>query len=136
MKRFSALAAVCSVVCSLALLSVFLAFPAHNVNAQQYSACNGGTSATPSCQSSASGIVSIAAAAQTVVVSTTAVQATNPIILTYDQSLGTALGVTCNTTAQQPYVSARVTGVSFTIKTGSTFTTNPGCINFLVVQNQ
>jgi hypothetical protein len=99
------------------------------VHGQQYSRCDS-AAASPACQSAYTGNAAIAAAAQTVVVNDTSVTADNPIVVTYDQSLGTLLAVTCNTTAQQPYISARSPGASFTIKTASTFTTNPGCISW------
>lgn len=103
------------------------------VHAQgQYGLCVS-SATSPGCQSSAYGDVVIAAAAQQVVVSTTAVTANSPIQVQYDYSLGTALGVTCNTTGQLPSISARVAGTSFTIHTGATFTTNPGCFSFRVI---
>lgn len=117
-----------------AMIAVVSVIHAPQAQAQQYATCNS-AAAAPACQSTSNGNVSIAAAAQTVVVSTTAVQSNNVIIVSYDQSLGTDLSVTCNTTAQQPYVSARVPGVSFTIKTASTFTTNPGCVNFHILSS-
>ena len=92
------------------------------------------SSASPAvCGAKASGAVVIAAAASTVVVHTTAVTANSQIQLTFDSSLGSLLSVTCNTTAQQPYVTARTASTSFTITTGSTFTTNPGCISYTII---
>jgi hypothetical protein len=78
------------------------------------------------------GFVTIAARASTVVVNTTKVTANSNIQLTFDTTKGSQLGVTCNTTAQQPYVSAIVAGTSFTISVPSAFATNPGCIGFHV----
>lgn len=99
---------------------------------QQYATC-AVTGASPlQCASAAEGFVTIAAAAQTVQVFTTAVTPNARILLTYDSSLGTLLGVTCNTTAQLPTVTARATN-NFTIGTAATFTTNPGCITFKII---
>lgn len=105
------------------------------VQAQQYGKCLVTGTSPLNCQSSGYGIVTIAAAASSVVVNTTAVPSNAIIELTYDASTatGTTLGVTCNVTAQQPYVSARSAGGNFTISTASTFTTNPGCIQFEII---
>jgi hypothetical protein len=82
------------------------------------------------CGSNIDGFVTIAASASTVVVNTTAVTAKSTVSLTFDVTQGANLGVTCNTAAQQPYVSARTAGKSFTISVPSAFATNPGCIGF------
>ena len=115
---------------SLSLLPIIHPTVAH---AQQYAECIS-SATSPGCASAAYGIVTIAASAQTVVVNTTAVTATSPIFLTYDYSLGTALGVTCNTTGQALEVSARTIGSSFTVKSlTGTFSTNPGCLSFYII---
>ena len=75
----------------------------------------------------------IAATATTVVVDTTAITANSQIMLTFDSSLGTKLGVTCNTTYAAPRVSARTAGTSFTITVGTAPTTNPACYSYTVV---
>jgi hypothetical protein len=73
----------------------------------------------------------IAAAASSVVVNTTAAPSDGAdVSLLFDTALGARLGVTCNTTAQVPYVTALSVGVSITVNVPSNFTTNPGC--FLV----
>jgi hypothetical protein len=91
-------------------------------------ASSGGT-----CGSAAAGSVSIAAAATTVTVSTTAVTNTSDIVVTFDSSLGTKLGVTCNTTIPSLFgVTARSTGSSFTL-TATASITNPACFNYLIV---
>jgi hypothetical protein len=84
------------------------------------------------CGSFIDGMVTIAAGASTVVVNTTQVTANSNIQLTFDATKGgaTQLNVTCNTTAQQPYVTAIVPGTSFTISVPANFTTNPGCITY------
>ena len=120
------------VVALLALVSIHPSLT-RTAHAQQYAFCNGGTQTSVACQSAGAGYASIAASAQTVVIQTSAITATSVVHLTYRQDLGTPLGVTCNTTAQMPYVSASTPGASFTIKTASTFSTNPGCVDWQVV---
>lgn len=88
------------------------------------------SSAPAMCGGFIDGFVTIAAGASSVVVNTTAVTGNSEISLTFDMTQGTNLGVTCNTTPQQPYISARTAGTSFTIAVPSNFATNPGCIGF------
>lgn len=90
------------------------------------------SSSTGSCSGAPAGAFSIAAGSSSRVVSTTAVTANSDINVTFDSSLGTRLSVTCNTTAQAPFVSARSAGTSFTVSVASNFTTNPGCFTFQV----
>ena len=100
-----------------------------------------GSAASPSlvaCSAAPAGLFSCAtnASGATCVISTTAVTASSVIQIQPDSSLGTALSVTCNTTADSaltaPRVSARSAGTSFTITLG-TFTTNPECFSYLVI---
>ncbi len=100
-----------------------------------------GTAANPSvasCSAAPAGFFSCAtnASTGTCTVNTTAVTANSVIQIQPDSSLGTALSVTCNTTADSgltaPRVSARSAGTSFTITLG-TFTSNPQCFSFLVI---
>ena len=100
-----------------------------------------GTAANPSvasCSAAAAGFFSCAtnASTGTCVVDTTAVTANSVIQIQPDSSLGTALSVTCNTTADSaltaPRVSARSAGTSFTITMG-TYTTNPECFSYVVI---
>ena len=102
------------------------------IRATNYStATNCTSSGSPAvCGSAAAGAVTIAAAASTVVVDTTAVTANSDISLTFNSALGMRLSVACNTTAQQPTVSAISAGVSFTISVPSNFARNPGCITY------
>ncbi len=94
---------------------------------------NCSSSASPAaCGSAVAGSVVIAKGSSNVIVDTTAVSANSQITLTFDSSLGTKLRVTCNNTAQQPYVSARTAGTSFTISVPGNFTTNPGCISYSI----
>ena len=91
------------------------------------------SSASPAaCGSAAAGSVTIATGSASVVVDTTEVTADSQINLTFDSSLGPRLNVTCHTTAQQPYVSARTAGKSFTVSVPNYFTRNPGCISFTI----
>lgn len=82
------------------------------------------------CGAFINGFAAIAAGASSVVVKTTSVTAKSQISLTFDLTQGTNLGVKCNTTAQQPYISARKAGISFTISVPSIFSHDPGCIGF------
>lgn len=99
-----------------------------------------GTAANPSvaaCGSAASGSFSCAtnASTGTCVVNTTAVTANSQIFIQEDDSLGTRLSVTCNTTNISPTsapVAARSAGTSFTINLG-TITTNPECFSYFIV---
>jgi hypothetical protein len=96
---------------------------------------NCSSSASPAvCGSAAAGSVVIAAAATTVTVNTTAVTTNSQILFVEDDSLGTKLGVTCNTTSLgATKISARVGGTSFTITTAVAPTTNPSCLSYSVV---
>lgn len=92
------------------------------------------SSASPAaCGAAAAGSVAVAAAGTTLVVDTTAVTAHSQIKLTFDSSLGTALGVTCNTTINQPTVSARTAGTSFTITMSGSIATNPDCVSYTIL---
>jgi len=89
------------------------------------------SSASPAvCGALINGFVTIPGGSSSVVVNTTSVTANSEISLTFDTTQGGNLGVTCNTTPQQPYISARTAGTSFTISVPSNFSTNPGCIGF------
>jgi hypothetical protein len=91
------------------------------------------SSASPAaCGAFINGFVTIPAGSSSIVVNTTAVTANSQISVTFDSTQGTNLGVTCNTTAQAAYISARTAGTSFTISVPSNFTTNPGCVGFSI----
>jgi len=85
------------------------------------------------CGASPSGLVAVPAGGATLVVDTSAVSAGSQIQLTFDSSLGTALGVTCNTSIGQPTVSARTAGTSFTITMSASVSTNPACISYTLI---
>ena len=83
------------------------------------------------CANDLTGSVVVAVGATTVVVNDSSVASGSHIIVQEDSSLGTNLGVTCNTTpaTAPPTISARVIGTSFTITTTAP-TTNPRCFSF------
>ena len=58
------------------------------------------------------------------------------IMVTADESLGTKLGVTCNTTITTVapiVVTARTPGTSFTVQVDATVGTNPACFSWVLV---
>lgn len=88
------------------------------------------------CGSASAGAFVVDAAGTSTVVSTTAVTANSQVFLQIDVGLGTRLSVTCNTQAASvfnPRVTARTAGASFTVTIDAGPTTNPLCIDFLVV---
>ena len=100
-----------------------------------------GTAANPSvasCTAAAAGSFSCAtnASTGTCTVNTTAVTANSEIFIVgrNDTTTGTRLSVTCNTgiTTALPEISAVVAATSFTINLG-TFTTNPECFSYFIV---
>jgi hypothetical protein len=96
---------------------------------------NCASSASPAvCGSAMAGRFVIAAGATSVTVNTTAVTANSEIFINEDQSLGTALAVTCNTGfSSTPAVSARVAGTSFTVTISASLATNPVCYSYILV---
>lgn len=109
------------------------------VSATAYlTATNCSSSASPAvCGSAAAGTVVIAATASTVTVNTTAVTANSEIFLTSDDTLGTKLSVTCNSTLATIVgglaITARTAGTSFQITSGVTPTVNPLCISYHII---
>jgi len=106
-------------------------------NAQpQCSVTSANTVTTQFCTAVAGSFV-IAAAATSVVVDTSAVTANSQILLQEDRSLGTKLGVTCDTTSVLtigvPVVTARTAATSFTVATVAGSYTNPVCVSYLIV---
>lgn len=95
------------------------------------------SSSSGTCAAASAGSVSIAAAATTVTVATTAVTANSQVIVTRDDSLGTKLGVTCNTQSSlvlgAPRVTARTGATSFVITIDVGPTTNPMCLSYQVI---
>lgn len=89
------------------------------------------------CGAAPVGSFGIAAAATTQTIATTAVTANSVITLTRDNSLGTALSLTCNTQSSlvlgTPYVTTRTPGVSFVVAIDVAPTTNPMCVSYKIV---
>jgi hypothetical protein len=99
---------------------------------------NCSSSASPAvCAAAPAGSVVIAAATTTITVNTTAVTANSQIFLFADDTLGTKLSVTCNSTLATLIgglaVTARTGGTSFQITSGATPAVNPLCISYLIV---
>lgn len=99
---------------------------------------NCSSSASPAvCGGASAGSVVIAAGATTVVVNTAVVTANSQIFVFPDESLGTKLGVTCNSTlataAAGLAITARVAATSFTITTLATVAVNPVCLSYHIV---
>lgn len=72
----------------------------------------------------------------TLTVNTTAVLAGSTIVLTPDDSLGTKLGITCNSTitTQGPwFINARSAGTSFTAQVSAAPATNKLCFNYKIL---
>lgn len=82
------------------------------------------------CGAAAAGSVVIDDGATTVVVTTTAMGTNSEPSITFDSSLGTKLGVTCNTTYTDLYVSARGTSTFTVTATADPATANPICLNY------
>jgi hypothetical protein len=94
--------------------------------------CSSSTNAAV-CGSAAAGSFTIAASATSVVVDTTAVTANSQILVTFDASLGTKLGVTCNGTVPTGIgVSARTAGTSFTV-IASAPSSHPACFSYVII---
>jgi hypothetical protein len=89
------------------------------------------------CGGSWTGNVVIAAAGTTITVNTTAVTANSQIFLTADDTVGTRLSVTCNSTLATLVgglaITARTAGTSFQITSGVTPAVNPLCISYHIV---
>lgn len=89
------------------------------------------------CGAAPAGAFVIDATTTSTVVSTTAVTATSRIFLQEDSSLGTELGVTCNTQSSLTLgalrVTARTAATSFTATIEAGPTTNPMCVSYWIV---
>jgi hypothetical protein len=91
------------------------------------------------CGSSAAGSVAVPTGTtfSVLTVNTTAVTANSQILLTVDDTLGTRLGVTCNSTLATLvggyFVSARTAGSSFTITFNGTIAINPVCMSYTII---
>lgn len=78
------------------------------------------------------GASSIAVGGTVVAISAPSVTSTSNIVVAFDESLSTSLGVTCNTTFAQPFVSSRTPGTGFTISVSAAPATNPLCFSYFV----
>lgn len=111
-------------------------FSAGIVSSTYATSTNCASSASPAvCGSAAAGAFTIVAATTAITVNTTAVTANSEIGIQPDSSLGTRLGVTCNTTLASiigPVVTARSVGTSFTVTITGTLVTNPACYSYTV----
>jgi hypothetical protein len=101
-------------------------------------ATNCSSSASPAvCASAAAGSIAVPTGTNpTLEVDTSAVTANSQILLTVDESLGTKLSVTCNTTISTlapAVVTARTAATSFTVEIGATVATNPVCLSYYIV---
>ena len=102
-------------------------------------AANCSSSASPAvCTSAAAGSVALPTGTNTALqVNTTAVTANSQIFMFPDDTLGTKLGVTCNSTLATLVggmaVTARSAGTSFTVTFNGTIAVNPLCASFLIV---
>lgn len=99
---------------------------------------NCSSSAAPAvCGSASGGSIAVPTGTNpTLTVNTTAVTANSQIIMNIDESLGTRLSVTCNTTLTtltNPVITARTPGTSFTVQIGATIAVNPACASFVIV---
>ncbi|MBI2120792.1 MAG: hypothetical protein HYT94_04180 [Parcubacteria group bacterium] len=95
--------------------------------------CN--SSASPAiCDGAPAGSVALGAGDTTLTVNTSAVTPDSQIFVTEDSSLGTRLGVTCNTAINRNYrISARTPGASFTIRSNSAPAQTQACLSYWVV---
>jgi len=95
--------------------------------------CN--SSGSPSsCGSAPAGSVVLPTGGSTLVVNTTAVTANSQILVTEDSSLGSRLGVTCNTSAGRTYmVTTRTAGTSFTVQSDKNPVANGACLSYWIV---
>lgn len=101
---------------------------------------NCSSSASPAvCAAAPSGSVALPtnAVSSSVQVNTTAVTANSQIFVMTDDTLGTKLGVTCNSTVATLVggltVSARSAGSSFTVSNNVAVVTNPLCVSYFIV---
>lgn len=91
------------------------------------------SSASPAvCGNATSGFATVAAGTTTVTVNTTAIAANSIIETQEDSSVGSLLGVTCNTALNSIEPTTRVVGTSFTITTNNPVT-NPECFSFVII---
>ena len=112
----------------------------HTLTAQNYSsATNCSSAASPAvCGSAAAGSIAVPVGTnQTLQVNTSAVTANSQIFLQSDDTLGTKLSITCNTTAATlalPIdITARTAATSFTVTLTGTTSTNKPCYSYFIM---
>lgn len=122
------------------LVGSAITIPGGNINGASYTTqTNCSSSASPaSCGTAAAGSVAIPTGVNpTLVVTTSAVTANSQIFLHIDDTLGTKLSVTCNSTLATitggMAITARTAATSFTISYNGTVTTNPVCVSYDIV---
>lgn len=111
------------------------------IDAAKYlTSTNCSSSASPAvCGSASAGNAALPtnAVSSSIQINTTAVTANSQIFYATDDTLGTKLGVTCNSTVATLVggltVSARNAGVSFTISNNVAVVTNPLCISYHII---
>ncbi|MEK7149442.1 MAG: hypothetical protein AAB757_00475 [Patescibacteria group bacterium] len=92
------------------------------------------TTSPANCGSAPAGSVVMPAGNDTLTVNTTAVTANSQIFITEDFSLGSRLGIICNTREGRIYsISSRTTSSSFVITSNKAPVTNPACLSYLIV---
>lgn len=95
--------------------------------------CNS-TAAPSTCGSASAGSIALPIGISTLVVNTTAVTVNSQILITEDSSLGSRLGITCNTTTGRVYsVNARTASTSFTVKSSANPATNKACLSYWII---
>jgi hypothetical protein len=97
------------------------------------SKCN--STASPAvCGSAPAGSIALPNGTNTLIVNTSAVTANSQIFIIEDSSLGSRLGITCNTALTRNYtISARTPGTSFTIKSNNNPAANKACLSYFIV---
>lgn len=86
------------------------------------------------CGSAPAGSVAMATGGSTLVVNTTAVTANSQIFIMEDSSLGSRLGITCNTATTRNYtINSRIAGTSFTIKSSNNPAGSKACLSYFIV---
>lgn len=121
-------------------LSQSLTLPAGTLSATINTSTNCNSSASPAvCGSAAAGSVLIptGTTSSTLTVNTSAVTANSQIVFYPDDSLGTRLSTTCNSTLATlvggSFISARTPGTSFTITFNGTIVTNGVCGSYTII---
>lgn len=109
--------------------------PTSYVSGAQYKTATTCASAinNPSCGTATAGFVAIPVGQATNSIGMNLMTANTQVLLQFDSSLGTALGVTCNTTPQQISVTSRNVASGFGVSVPTAPTTNPLCFSYLAV---